>query len=29
VFCRVEAGGIKGWLARSEFWGVYPGETVK
>jgi SH3-like domain-containing protein len=28
-FCRIEAGGIKGWLARSEFWGVYPNETVK
>jgi SH3-like domain-containing protein len=28
-FCRLEAGGIKGWLARSEFWGVYPNETVK
>lgn len=29
AFCRVEAGGVKGWLARTEFWGVYPGETVK
>lgn len=29
AFCRIEAGGIKGWLTRSEFWGVYPGETVK
>lgn len=28
-FCRLEAGGIKGWLARSEFWGVYPNETIK
>jgi SH3-like domain-containing protein len=28
-FCRIEAGGIKGWLARSEFWGVYPNEAVK
>ena len=29
AFCRIEAGGIKGWLARSEFWGTYPGEAVK
>ena len=29
AFCRVEAGGVKGWLARTEFWGVYPGENVK
>jgi SH3-like domain-containing protein len=29
AFCRIEAGGIKGWLARSEFWGVYPNEAVK
>jgi SH3-like domain-containing protein len=28
-FCRVEAGGIKGWLPRAEFWGVYPSETLK
>ena len=28
-FCRIEAGGIKGWLARSEFWGTYPNEMVK
>jgi SH3-like domain-containing protein len=28
-FCRIEAGGMKGWLARSEFWGTYPNETVK
>ena len=29
TFCRIEAGGIKGWLARTEFWGVYPNEPVK
>lgn len=29
AFCRLEAAGIKGWLARSEFWGVYPNEPVK
>lgn len=29
AFCRIEAGGIKGWLARSEFWGVYPNEQIK
>jgi SH3-like domain-containing protein len=28
-YCRIEASGIKGWLARSEFWGTYPNETVK
>lgn len=28
-FCRIEAGGMKGWLARSEFWGTYPNEAVK
>lgn len=29
AFCRIEAGGIKGWLARTEFWGVYPNEQIK
>lgn len=28
-WCRVEAGGLRGWLRRNEFWGVYPDETVK
>ncbi len=28
-FCRLEASGIKGWLPRAEFWGVYPSETLK
>jgi SH3-like domain-containing protein len=27
--CRLEAGGIKGWLPRNAFWGVYPGESLK
>lgn len=27
-WCRVEAEGIKGWLQRSEMWGVTPTETV-
>lgn len=28
-WCRVEAGGLRGWLRRNEFWGAYPDETVK
>ncbi|MGQ0663405.1 MAG: SH3 domain-containing protein [Pseudomonadota bacterium] len=28
-WCRVEAGGAKGWMTRAEFWGVYPNETLK
>jgi SH3-like domain-containing protein len=28
-WCRVDAGGFKGWLLRSEFWGVYANEAVK
>ena len=27
-WCRVEAGGVRGWLKRSEFWGVYPNEKI-
>lgn len=27
-WCRVEAEGIKGWLQRTEVWGVLPTETV-
>ena len=27
-YCRLEAGGIKGWLPRAEFWGVYPNEKI-
>ncbi|HLY57155.1 MAG TPA: SH3 domain-containing protein [Stellaceae bacterium] len=25
-WCRVEVGGIRGWLRRTEMWGVYPQE---
>lgn len=28
-WCRVEAQGYRGWLKRTEFWGVYPGEKVE
>jgi SH3-like domain-containing protein len=28
-WCEVEVAGYEGWLARGEFWGVYPGETVE
>jgi len=28
-WCRVEAQGVKGWLQRSEVWGVLPNETVQ
>jgi SH3-like domain-containing protein len=28
-WCRVDANGFKGWLMRSQFWGVYPNEPVK
>ncbi len=28
-WCRVEAQGLKGWLARADIWGAYPGEVVK
>ena len=28
-WCRVEAGGVKGWIARDEIWGVLPGEVVE
>ena len=27
--CRVEAGGISGWLMRDEIWGVYPSEVIQ
>jgi SH3-like domain-containing protein len=29
AWCRLEAQGVKGWLLRSEIWGVYPDETVQ
>jgi SH3-like domain-containing protein len=28
AWCRVDLQGMKGWLKRSEVWGVYPGEAV-
>jgi SH3-like domain-containing protein len=28
-WCRVDAGGVKGWLQREQFWGVLPGEMVQ
>lgn len=28
-WCRVQIQGYRGWLRRTEFWGVYPDETVK
>ncbi len=27
-WCRVHAGHITGWLERSEFWGILPGEKI-
>ncbi len=29
TWCRVEAQSVKGWLRRSEIWGVYPDEIVQ
>jgi SH3-like domain-containing protein len=28
-WCNVDAGGYRGWLQRSDFWGVYPGENPR
>ena len=28
-WCEVNVGGYRGWLQKSEFWGVYPAETVE
>ncbi len=28
-WCKVSAGGHKGWLRRVDFWGVYARETIK
>jgi len=28
-WCRVEVQGIRGWLRRTEIWGVYPDEDVR
>lgn len=29
AWCRVEVSGLRGWLKRSEFWGVYPDEKIE
>jgi len=29
AWCRMEAGGFRGWIARTEIWGADPGETFK
>ncbi len=29
AWCRIEIAGTRGWLKRSEFWGVYEDEQVK
>lgn len=29
LWCRMDAGGFRGWLRRTEIWGVYPNETVR
>ena len=29
AWCRVEVNGYRGWLKRTEFWGVYPDEKVE
>ena len=28
-WCEVNVGGYRGWLQKSEFWGVYPAEMVE
>jgi SH3-like domain-containing protein len=28
-YCKVEVQNFQGWLRRSEFWGVYPGEFIE
>lgn len=28
-WCRVDVQGVRGWLRRSEIWGVYPDEDVR
>ena len=28
-WCRVEAGGYRGWLQRGEVWGLLPDETIR
>jgi SH3-like domain-containing protein len=26
-WCRMDAGGVRGWIKQSDLWGVYPGEA--
>lgn len=28
-WCRIQVKGFNGWLARDDFWGVYPDEVVR
>jgi SH3-like domain-containing protein len=28
-WCRIEAGGYRGWVRRDEVWGVFPQETLE
>jgi SH3-like domain-containing protein len=28
-WCRMDAGGFRGWLRRGEVWGVYPNEAIR
>jgi SH3-like domain-containing protein len=29
VWCRIEAGGYKGWVERRQVWGILPDESLK
>lgn len=29
AWCRMEAGGFRGWIARAEIWGTEPNEVLK
>lgn len=29
AWCRTEASGFRGWLRRSEMWGIYPDEKIE
>lgn len=29
AWCRLDAGGVKGWLPRADVWGVFPDEAVE
>lgn len=29
VWCKVDTGGVSGWLQRDEIWGVYPNEVIQ